>query len=96
MTSVWTGGACSHCYNWGLDVLSTQMHCALYAFRGVGVVIFEMVFGRPPWDYKSSPQQTLEQYFESITQAAAKFAADDAAFSSNQPPISNELRSLLR
>lgn len=39
--------------------------------RSLGVIIYEMVYGRPPWEYKCPSGRTLEQYFDQIAASVA-------------------------
>ncbi|KAF1335558.1 Agc protein kinase, partial [Globisporangium splendens] len=69
----------------------------------LGVVIYEMLVGCPPWEYKPSAGTSIERYFESIAEITAKFQVREfelqssgSASSSPSDPLSPELLSLLR
>ncbi|KAG6623179.1 AGC protein kinase [Phytophthora cinnamomi] len=56
----------------------------------VGVVIYEMVAGRPPWEYKCPAEGTMAEYFQRI-----KRIANTPHQNSTQVPLSGDLQSFV-
>uniref|UniRef100_M4B1K8 Protein kinase domain-containing protein n=1 Tax=Hyaloperonospora arabidopsidis (strain Emoy2) TaxID=559515 RepID=M4B1K8_HYAAE len=63
----------------------------------LGVVIYEMVIGRPPWEYKCPYGSTVDEYFEHVTHTAkCLFHGADESTRTLEQGLSIELRSLIR
>uniref|UniRef100_A0AAV1T5U3 Protein kinase domain-containing protein n=1 Tax=Peronospora matthiolae TaxID=2874970 RepID=A0AAV1T5U3_9STRA len=63
----------------------------------LGVVIYEMVIGRPPWEYKCPCGSTMDEYFEHVTHTAkCLFHGADERSQKIEQGLSIELRLLIR
>lgn len=58
--------------------------------RSLGVVIYEMVIGHPPWEYQRPSDSTLDEYFQCIKLIA------EPSFQTADQTLSSDLQSLLR
>lgn len=72
-----------------------------YAFGvdwwSLGVVIYEMVVGRPPWEYQCPADSTMEQYFTRIKcSAESPFETSDGQVETLARSLSPDLHSLIR
>ncbi|KAL3673897.1 hypothetical protein V7S43_001584 [Phytophthora oleae] len=59
----------------------------------LGVVIYEMVVGHPPWEYQCPTDSTMDEYFQRIKRKAESLFLEDDAKTTN--PLSSDLKSLI-
>ncbi|DAZ96383.1 TPA: hypothetical protein N0F65_010750, partial [Lagenidium giganteum] len=62
---------------------------------GLGVIIYEMVCGRPPWEYQSKSATSLEAYFDSISNFAKNISTSLLLPDSASPELKSLLQQLL-
>ncbi|CAH0491037.1 unnamed protein product [Peronospora farinosa] len=62
-----THSICGTHYIMAPEIMSRQPYGVGVDWWSLGVVIYEMVVGHPPWEYQCPPNSTIDEYFQHIT-----------------------------
>ncbi|KAE9026074.1 hypothetical protein PR003_g11461 [Phytophthora rubi] len=84
-----TQSMCGTHYVMAPEVFFRETYGFAVDWWGVGVVIYEMVVGRPPWEYQCPAGSTMDEYFHRIKRIA------NSPQDYPEAPLSDELQSLV-
>ncbi|CAH0513949.1 unnamed protein product [Peronospora belbahrii] len=85
-----TQSICSTHYIMAPEIMNQQPYGVTVDWWSLGVVIYEMVMGHPPWEYHCPQNSTIDEYFRNIMHIArSPFQSADAQ------GLSNDLQSLI-
>ncbi|TMW60719.1 hypothetical protein Poli38472_000761 [Pythium oligandrum] len=88
-----TWSLCGTHYVMAPEMFRRQVYGTEVDWWGLGVIIHEMVTGRPPWEYKPSADLPVERFFDEVIAGAERLALPKGL---TQTDMSPQCRSLIQ